>query len=653
MTPLDVAREYAQRGWATVPIPTRSKACLLNNWPQLRITPETAAEHFNSEPKNVGVLLGAPSGGLLDVDLDSPEACALAPHLLPETGAVFGRESNPNSHCLYIAADTAPATTKFEDKELGTIAELRSTGAQTVFPGSIHVSGEPITWEAQGAPARVNGVALRTAVARLAAAALITHHWADGVHNDLNVRLAGTLLRSGWDAERIQELVSAICEAAGDTKTAERLKRIAALADDYVHRRDTKRIPGQRLLAESIGEEHKNLFCRWIGIGEQEPAELLPAPLAAIPDEWLDVAPPALEYVVEPWLPRATSALLVSEGGSGKTTLAMRIAVAVAGGRPLLGLKVRQGKVAYFTLEDNKASVRRRLYQIYTNEVRRMREEGLPAEAIDTFRRAVLTNLRVCPLVGFQFHLVTIMERQLAQSALVSAVIDALDLGTELVVLDPMSRTHGNEENDNVVGTALIIVAERISLAAGCCTLYTHHTGKAASRNKDETMYSARGASGMADAARTVLRLMVADHKDAEGFKNIDPDVVARGDLVRVHHAKLNDGPRAADVWLRRQGFDFEVFAPELGTVDTNRTAQIAALHDWWCRNKRNPFTKEDFKNSAFRTEAFQPLKVVKESVAPLINWALRQEPPILIEVGGKTSGKLLAFRADYEPEPL
>jgi hypothetical protein len=39
------------------------------------------------------VILGPPSSGLTDIDLDCPEAIGLASYFLPRTGAVFGRAS--------------------------------------------------------------------------------------------------------------------------------------------------------------------------------------------------------------------------------------------------------------------------------------------------------------------------------------------------------------------------------------------------------------------------------------------------------------------------------------------------------------------------------------------------------------------------------
>src|ERR687886_91660 len=74
--PLEWARRYHRRGWRPVPAPYRRKHPVLD-----------------------------------DADLDAPEACTLGPLLLPPTAAVFGRQSKPRSHHLYVAKDPAIAET--------------------------------------------------------------------------------------------------------------------------------------------------------------------------------------------------------------------------------------------------------------------------------------------------------------------------------------------------------------------------------------------------------------------------------------------------------------------------------------------------------------------------------------------------------------
>jgi len=130
-------------------------------------TARTLPGHFAGR-SNIGVLLGDPSGWLVDIDLDHPRAVELADEYLPATDAIFGRPSKPRSHWLYIA--TSPvATKKHRSKSAGMIVELRSTGAQTVFPPSVHESGEPITWNQDDPqPTEIDPDELLEAVKKLA-----------------------------------------------------------------------------------------------------------------------------------------------------------------------------------------------------------------------------------------------------------------------------------------------------------------------------------------------------------------------------------------------------------------------------------------------------------------------------------------------------
>ncbi len=96
------ADEYLERDWQPVPVAFRGKApCCGKEWQNFRCTPEDTEQHFNRAEVNIGVLLGEPSQGLVDIDLDTVEAIRLAPYFLPATGAVFGRASKRRSHYLY------------------------------------------------------------------------------------------------------------------------------------------------------------------------------------------------------------------------------------------------------------------------------------------------------------------------------------------------------------------------------------------------------------------------------------------------------------------------------------------------------------------------------------------------------------------------
>jgi P4 family phage/plasmid primase-like protien len=154
-------------------VPHRSKNPGFDGWQRLRVTAETIHDHFNGQPQNVGVLLGEPSGWLVDVDLDHPRAVELAAQFLPPTPAIFGRAGKARSHWLY-RTNRPVATKKHKSKSAGMIVELRSTGAQTVFPPSMHESGEAITWVDEAAePASIDPDELLDCVKRLADTVLV------------------------------------------------------------------------------------------------------------------------------------------------------------------------------------------------------------------------------------------------------------------------------------------------------------------------------------------------------------------------------------------------------------------------------------------------------------------------------------------------
>ena len=163
-TTLEVARSYVARGWNPLPLPHKQKKPVDVGWQTRTITAADVDRHFNSKPMNIGIVLGPSSHGLVDLDLDCEEAIAIAPAVLPPTKAIFGRASARGSHRLYyhptLAATIDKATLQLKDPTTdGMLLEVRGRvgggdkGAQSVFPGSTHETGEPITWEESGEPA--------------------------------------------------------------------------------------------------------------------------------------------------------------------------------------------------------------------------------------------------------------------------------------------------------------------------------------------------------------------------------------------------------------------------------------------------------------------------------------------------------------------
>ncbi len=147
---------------------------------------------------------------------------------------------------------TEPPALACDPEKPATLVELRiggsDKGAQTLFPGSMHPSGEPIEWVSDGEPKHVDGGELKRCVGALAAAALLVRHYpATGVRHDAALVLGGMLARiPDWDAGDIQTFVEAIARAANDDEAQER-GRSAAGAVDLLQRGDpTPGLPRMR-----------------------------------------------------------------------------------------------------------------------------------------------------------------------------------------------------------------------------------------------------------------------------------------------------------------------------------------------------------------------------------------------------------------------
>ena len=273
MTALDIARDYIGRGWNPVPIPRGLKGPRTCDWQLVTITPENVTQHFNSRDQNIGVQLGPKSGGLSDVDLDCPEAMRLAPYFLPVTPAVFGRRSKPRSHYLYKVLDPKSVTViKHCDEQGGALIELRlgvKSGAQTMFPPSLHPGGEIVEWDNVGDPAAASYAELETAIRYIAVASMLLRYWptkAGGRHN-LAMRVGGFLARAGLSADDIDHIVDAVTTEAGDEEVADRRR---AAADSCAAFEGGERAYGLPSLRAALGDGVANAIAKMVGYGESD-----------------------------------------------------------------------------------------------------------------------------------------------------------------------------------------------------------------------------------------------------------------------------------------------------------------------------------------------------------------------------------------------
>ncbi len=314
MTPLEIAKAYQRRGWQPLPIAHRSKNPNFPGWQKFETTEAELTKHFNGAEQNIGVFVGAKSNGLTDIDLDSNEAVKIADYFLPETEAEFGRDGKPRSHRLYYCKGASfekfnnpflLASKDEGDRKRVCIAEFRTgDGLQTVFPGSTHeTTGEAIEWSKDGEPRQVDAQTLRRAAARLASACLISTFWREGVRNELNLALSGALLRNGFDIAETKNFIRAVCDAANDEETSDRIKAVDATAQKL---KRGEKFSGFPILAGLTDKKLVETICKWLQIehrqdgepvhqtdapaeftGDPRPLDLTLKPVAALDDDCL------------------------------------------------------------------------------------------------------------------------------------------------------------------------------------------------------------------------------------------------------------------------------------------------------------------------------------------------------------------------------
>jgi putative DNA primase/helicase len=257
----DVIRTYFDKGFAPIPIPFQSKAPVIDGWTQLRLTSENCQTYFNGTPLNIGILTGEPSGGLVDVDLDSAEAVRFGPRFLPATACVFGHASKRKSHWLYRTPDVKSIRTF---TSTGMIVEVRGNGHCTIFPGSVHPSGEFIEFESPNdfLPARSTWRDLERAATKIAIASVLSRHWTATHRHQLALAMAATLARRAWSVEEVRSLAMAIAIEANDEELQDRLTAVDTTFTAYASGRP---VSGDETLDDLLGQEHAECVRRWSG----------------------------------------------------------------------------------------------------------------------------------------------------------------------------------------------------------------------------------------------------------------------------------------------------------------------------------------------------------------------------------------------------
>jgi hypothetical protein len=324
-TAQEAALAALRKGFAPVPIPSKSKNPGFAGWQDYSTTEDEVPEAFEG---NLGLLLGEPSEGLVDIDLDCPEAEALADLYLPKTPMVHGRKSHPRSHRWYVV-DPVPKTVRFQDPRRDangkqpTIIEIRSTGGQTVIPPSVHPSGETLRWErGQWAkPKTLPRTTLVQSVAQLAACSLLARHWpGEGARHDVALALAGGLLRNGWDVDEAATFICSAASIGGDDEAEDRRLDVLSTARRL---EDGGETVGWPTLVELLTEPVVKRLKKWLMLEDDDDGSEGMRNKRLV-GEAIRKGVPEPEWVIPGILYAGHVTWMQGEPGDGKTLLALR-----------------------------------------------------------------------------------------------------------------------------------------------------------------------------------------------------------------------------------------------------------------------------------------------------------------------------------------
>lgn len=243
-----------------------------------------------------------------------------------------------------------------------------------------------------------------------------------------------------------------------------------------------------------------------------------------------------LDFVL-PGLLARTVGSVVGTGGSGKSFLAMEMAIAVASGYDITcAFPVHStGRVVYLNAEDPEVVIANRLHDIGA---------FLCADSRDK----TCENLTMLSLVG---RGITLMDANAMKTGWVQAVQQMAE-GARLMIFDTARRFHLASENDSAVMSQFLAIFEEIAFKTGCAILFCHHTAKFATFNGNGDQAGAsRGSSAFVDNARWQLNVMGMTEKDGKKHGIEEED---RHKYIRVVNSKINYSEQFEDVWLKKSG---------------------------------------------------------------------------------------------------
>lgn len=356
--------------------------------------------------------------------------------------------------------------------------------------------------------------------------------------------------------------------------------------------------------------------------------------------------------------------------GAGKSTFLIYIAASIATGMKWFGdhlVPGGKGKVlAVFCEEDERILWRRIIlaFKAFNSPWPHVAPGSLSSFVSHNFEG----NIFAVPAAGQDVRLIKSSpggEPQPSQAfeellALAKSIPDL-----KLIILDPLSRLYGQNENDNSMATYFCSLLEQLAQETGAAVLVNHHVGKGAGydRNGNFNVDAAmspdviRGASAITGAARWQLNLFSLDAKTAR--KELKDPAAKNGEYLVARVSKKNYGPPESKFYLQRGegGVLCPVAVPdeeEKKELFEQLTEKIIAVVRDREEAGKTPLTIKLLKEAVTAPWKTEIPGVSQGKVAAAAHMAVADGKLFLVNrkaPGGKTSADYLSTTPDTEEE--
>lgn len=307
---------------------------------------------------------------------------------------------------------------------------------------------------------------------------------------------------------------------------------------------------------------------------QQSRYQLIPA------SSLLATNPSPRKWILKDFLPSKIVATLIASGGSGKSFLAMHIAVAAAAGSSLFSkfLATRQAKVVFISGEDDKIELQRRIHAV---------TQDMP----ESIRAIVGNNIHFIDFAdSFELFTVKSIAGDVFMSEVPELLVERIKkiIGddVDLVIVDPISRFRGGEENSAGDTTRFVQALQYFRDKLNTTVLTLHHVNKGAKSN-GSSQNNSRGSSAFIDGVRLVYELNELSEEEIK--KHYGASLVTPR-LVTLKTVKTNYGNPTESLTLSKR-LDGSL---ELYTMQAGEHQKLAILQEI----KISSCTKSQFKEN-------------------------------------------------------